>query len=96
MALRYNLRNEEPRTQAVARVMQWVLAQLTDEKETAISISISISECGHAGCGGNETIIFLTRAGGLVTKFKIAKPVETVAQADVANALTSPVAAREL
>ena len=81
MALRYKQSKcAEPRAAAIARVMRWVLALLTDERKTAISISSN--ECGHAACGGNETIILLVRAGEPATSLKLEKPAETATQAE--------------
>ena len=94
MALRYkHSKCAEPRAAAIARVMRWVLALLTDERNTAISISSN--ECGRAACGGNETIIFLVRAGEPATRLKLEKPVETVTQAEIAEAFASLVTKKE-
>jgi hypothetical protein len=94
MALRYrHSKSAGLRAEATARVMQWVLALVSDERKTAVTIGGS--ECGHAACGGNETVIFLTRAGEPATTLKIGKPIETVTQAEIADALTSLVTGRE-
>jgi hypothetical protein len=88
MALRYrHSRSAELRAQATARVMQWVLALVSEERATT-AVSITSSECGHAACGGNETIVLLTRAGGPTTKVKIARSLETVTRAEIADALS--------
>ena len=95
MALRYkHSKSAEPRAAAIASVMRWVLALLTDERKTAISISGS--ECGHAACGGSETIILLMHEGEPAIRLKIEKPVETVTQAEIADALASLFTRKEL
>ena len=89
MALRYkHSKSAELRAEASARVLRWVLALVRDE-DTSTAVTVSSSECGHAACGGNETIILLTRAAKPVTRVKIAKPLETVTQAEIADALAS-------
>lgn len=94
MALRYkHLKSARLRAEATARVMQWMLALVSEEKKTAVTISGS--ECGHTACGGSETVIFLMRAGEPTTRLKIAKPIETVTQAEIADALTSLATGRE-
>lgn len=96
MALRYrHSRSAELRAQATARVMQWVLA-LVSEEEVTTAVSIGSSECGHAACGGNETVILLTRAGDEPTTVRIARSLETVTQAEIADALASLVRGKEL
>jgi hypothetical protein len=96
MALRYkHSKSAEFRAQATARVMQWVLALVSEEKATTV-VGISGSECGHAACGGNETIILLTRAGEPTTRVKIARSLETVTRAEIADALASRVRGKEL
>jgi hypothetical protein len=97
MTLRYKhaTRGAELRAQASARVMQWVLALLS-QGETMTAVTISSSECGHAACGGNEIIILLTRADEPTIRLKIAKSLETVTQAEIADALASLVRGKEL
>jgi hypothetical protein len=96
MALRYkHSKSAVLRTEASARVLRWVLALVRDA-ETSTAVTVSSSECGHAACGGNETIVLLTRAGKPATKVKIAKPLESVTQAEIADALASLVTDREL
>jgi len=95
MALRYKQsQRTELRAEASARVMRWMHALLGDDETTAVSISGS--ECGHAACGGNETIILLMRAGEPTIRVKIAKSLETVTQAEIAEALTTQVAAKAM
>ena len=50
---------------------------------------------GHAARGGNETIIFLVRAGEPATRLKLEKPVETVTQAEIADVFASLVTKKE-
>jgi hypothetical protein len=70
MALRYkHLDSAGLRAEATARVMQWVLALVSGEKKTAVTISSS--KFGHAACGGNEAVIFLMRAGKPTTGSKL-------------------------
>ena len=89
MALRYkHSRSAEPRAEASASVLRRLLALVSDV-EAATAVSIRGSECGHAASGGNETIVVLTRAGDLTTTLKIAKPLETVTQAEIADAFVS-------
>jgi hypothetical protein len=95
MALRYkHSRSAELRAEAIARVMRWVLAAISDEKKTAINVSGN--ECGHAACGASDTIILLRRAGEQTIRLKIAKPIETVTQAEIADAFASLITKKEL
>jgi hypothetical protein len=68
-------------------VAHWVRGHIGDAD--GISVGVSGSECGHAACGGNDTIILLMRAGEPPVRVKIAKPIEMVTQAEVADALMS-------
>jgi hypothetical protein len=89
VALRYtHSKSEGSRLKRSPGVTQWVLALVSDEKTTAVSIRDS--ECGHPAGGGNETVIFLMRTGEPTTRLKIAKPIQTVSQAEVVDALTPP------
>ena len=86
MPLRYKYsRRPEVRAEASVRVAHWVRGHIGDAD--GISVGVSGSECGHAACGGNDTIILLMRAGPV--RVKIAKPIEMVTQAEVADALMS-------
>ena len=77
----------ERRTQAAARVMQWARAIVGEDEN--IGVSLSANECGHAACAGEETTILLMRTDEPTVGIKIAKPLETVTEADVATALQS-------
>ena len=88
MPLRYKYsRQPEVRAEASVRVAHWVRGHIGDAD--GISVGVSGSECGHAACGGNDTIILLMRAGEPPVRVKIAKPIEMVTQAEVADALMS-------
>jgi hypothetical protein len=88
MPLRYrHFRRPDVRAEASVRVAHWVRRYIGDD--AGVSVGVSGSECGHAACGGNDTIILLMRAGEPAVRVKIAKPIETVTQGEVADALTS-------
>jgi hypothetical protein len=96
MALRYgHARNVERRDEAVARVVAWVCAILGDDVETS-AVSIGRNECCHGACGGNETTILLMRAGEAVIRLEIAKSLEAVTQAEVADAFAPLFASKQL
>jgi hypothetical protein len=88
MPLRYkHFRRPEARTEASLRVAHWVRGYIADDG--GISVGVSGSACGHAACGGSDTIIVLMRVGEPPVRVKIEKPIEMVTQAEVADALTS-------
>jgi hypothetical protein len=88
MPLRYrHVRLPEARAEASVRVAHWAREHLGDDG--GVSVGVSGSECGHAACGGNDTIMLLLRAGEPPVRVKIAKPIEMVTQTEVADALTS-------
>ena len=90
MPLRYKYsRRPEVRAEASVRVAHWVRGHIGDAD--GVSVGVTSSECGHAACGGNDTIkiILLMRAGEPPVRVKIAKPIEMVTQAEVADALMS-------
>jgi hypothetical protein len=88
MPLRYrHFRRPDIGAEASVRVAHWVRGHIGDD--AGVSVGVSGSECGHAACGGNDTIIVLMRAGEPPVRVKIAKPIETVTQTEVADALTS-------
>ena len=85
MPLRYKgSRRPDPRSEASIRVAQWVREYIGDDK--GIAVGVSGSECGHAGCAGNDTIILLMRAG------EQPRPIEMVVQTEIVDALSSIVA----
>jgi hypothetical protein len=91
MPLRYKgSRRPDPRSEASIRVAQWVREYIGDDK--GIAVGVSGSECGHAGCAGNDTIILLMRAGEQPVRVKIARPIEMVVQTEIVDALSSIVA----
>jgi hypothetical protein len=91
MPLRYKgSRRPDPRSEASVRVAQWVRECIGDDK--GIAVGVSGSECGHAGCAGNDTIILLMRAGEQPVRVKIARPIEMVVQTEIVDALSSIVA----
>jgi hypothetical protein len=93
MALRHShARNVERRDEAIARVMMWVRALIGEDVEMS-TVSIGGSACGHAACGGNEATILAMRAGEAVIRLEIAKSLETVTRAEVADAF-APLLAR--
>ncbi|MGO9048331.1 MAG: hypothetical protein ACLQFW_15830 [Xanthobacteraceae bacterium] len=67
------------------KVIKWVRAPVGDDENTGVSLSANA--CGHAACGGQETIILLMRPDAPTIGIRISKSVETVTQADVAEAL---------
>jgi hypothetical protein len=88
MPLRYKYsRRPQIRAEASVRVARWVRERIGDDD--GVAVGVSGSECGHAACGGNDTIILLMRAGEPPVRVKIGKSIETVTQAEVADALTS-------
>jgi hypothetical protein len=85
MALRYKQKEtRQRRADASAEVVRWVRILIGDENT---GVSLSGNQCGHATCGGEETIILLMPPGGRTMGFKIATSLETVTQSDVAEAL---------
>ena len=66
-------------------MIEWVRALVGDDENTGVSLSANA--CGHAACGGQETIILLMRPDAPTIGIRISKSVETVTQADVAEAL---------
>jgi hypothetical protein len=88
MPLRYkHSRRPEIRAEVSVRVAQWVRERIGDDE--GVAVGVSGNECGHAACGGNDTIILLMRAGEPPVRVKIAKSIEMVTQAEVADALAS-------
>jgi hypothetical protein len=86
MALRYKrTKAMDCRAEAGATVIQWVHALIGDHENT--SVSLSSTECSHAGCGGEETVILFLRAHEPTIAIRISKPLEAVTEADVAEAL---------
>ncbi len=66
-------------------MIEWVRALVGDDENTGVSLSANA--CGHAACRGQETVILLMRRNEPTIGIKISKSVETVTQADVAEAL---------
>jgi hypothetical protein len=88
MPLRYkHLKRPDVRAEASVRVALWVRGHIGNAE--GVSVGVSGNECGHAACGGNHTIIVLMRPGEAPIRVKIAKPIEMVTQAEVAEALVS-------
>jgi hypothetical protein len=88
MPLRYKkFRRPSAGPDASIRVARWV-REFIDNDE-GFSVSVSASACGHAACAGDDTIIVLMRAGELPVRVKIAKPIETVTQAEIVGVLKS-------
>jgi hypothetical protein len=85
MPLRYKPeKTSASRTDAGARVMQWVRVVGDDDNNT---ISLSANACGHLTCSGEETVILFMRPDQPTVALKIAKSPETVTQADVVEVL---------
>lgn len=84
MPLRYRWKKPSVST-AGAKVLDWAKEPLCDDENSAVSLSTNV--CDHAACGGEETIILFMRRGERTLAFRIAKPVDTVTQAEVAEAL---------
>ena len=86
MALRYKIAgNSNWRRNAVLEVVEWVRAIL-DTHDDAV-VSVTGHQCGAPECGDAETVILLMRADQPTVAIKISKPIETVTDADVAEAL---------
>ncbi len=86
MALRYKTAGNPDRRRNVAlEVTEWVRAFL-DTHDDAV-ISVTGHQCGAPECGDAETVILLMRADQPTVAIKISKPIETVTDADVAEAL---------
>lgn len=66
------------------KVLQWARAFVGDE---TVGVSISVNACGHAACAGEETVILLMRPGQQTIGLRLAKSLETVTQADIAEVL---------
>jgi hypothetical protein len=91
MSLRYKgFRRPDLRADAGVKVAQWVRDHLGDD--LGFAVGVSGSECGHAACAGNDTIILLMRPGEPPVRIKIAKPIEMVRQAEIADVLRSVLA----
>jgi hypothetical protein len=85
MPLRYRGKKTSGWADAGARVLAWVHGMVGDDDDSAVSLSANL--CGHAACGGEETVILFMRRGKRTLAFRIAKPAEAVTQADVVEAL---------
>jgi hypothetical protein len=80
MPLRYRREGTAGWADARAGVLGWVKALVADDEDSAISLSANL--CGHAACSGEEIVILFMRRGERPIALRIAKSVETVAQAD--------------
>ncbi len=86
MALRYKKEKEaKGGPDAGLKVIEWVRALIGDDENTGVSVSANA--CGHAACRGQETVILLMRRNEPTIGIRISKSVETVTEADVAEAL---------
>ncbi len=85
MPLRYRRETTAGWADAGTRVLGWVKAMVCDDEDSAVSLSANL--CGHAACGGEETVILFMRRGERTIAFRIAKSVEAVTQTDVVEAL---------
>ena len=86
MSLRYKHNAaERRRADAGAIVIEWVRDLIGDKENT--SVSVTANTCGHSACGGDESVILLMRPGGRTTGLKIAKSLDRITQADVAELL---------
>ena len=85
MPLRYRRETTAGWADAGTRVLSWVKAMVCDDGDSAVSLSANL--CGHAACGGEETVILFMRRGERTIAFRIAKSVEAVTQMDVVEAL---------
>ena len=89
MALRYKTAENPGRGRNVGlEVTEWVRAVL-DTHDNAV-VSVTGLQCGAPECGNAETVILLMRANQPTTAIKISKSIETVTEADVAEALEPP------
>lgn len=67
------------------RVRNWAIAVLGDEPPT--TLTISEIDCGDPSCPGLETIILIMREGEATQAIKIRKPLDTISEQDVCEAL---------
>ena len=61
MPLRYRRETTAGWADAGTRVLGWVKAMVCDDEDSAVSLSANL--CGHAACGGEETVILFMRRG---------------------------------
>jgi len=86
MALRYKTAGNSDRRRNVAlEVTEWVRAVLGTNDDAVVSVTGH--QCGAPECGDAETVILLMRADQPTAAIKISKSIETVTDADVAEAL---------
>jgi hypothetical protein len=69
-------------SESIAATVRRLLA-LGDET----TVSVNELHCGHAACGGVETVILVMRPGRRTAAFKVARPIAHVKAEDLAPAL---------
>ncbi len=91
MPLRYKgFRRPDLRADAGVKVAQWVRDHLGDD--SGFAVGVCGSACGPAACAGNDPLLRLMRPGEPPVRIKIAKPIEIVRQAEIADVLRSVLA----
>jgi hypothetical protein len=90
MALLFRNRRASSRgKEAAIELMMQARTMLGVDNE--VVVSVSQHDCGDPGCCGTRTVILVMRPDQPTEAIKINKPLETVTQADLSDALAASV-----